>query len=85
MWFSKRAVQKLYTIIGLAKIARLWMIQPENITNGNTGCLKAQSCNNYFAKVADLKDSKQLGSNFQLSPRQNTLQRSVVQSQFIHK
>lgn len=61
------------------------MIQPENITNGNTGCLKAQSCNNYFAKVADLKDSKQLGGNFQPSLRQGTLQRPVMQSQFIHK
>lgn len=61
------------------------MIQPENITNGNTGCLKAQTCNNYYDKVANLKDSKQLGSNFQLSPRQNTLQRPAVQPQFTHK
>lgn len=56
------------------------MIQPENITDGNTGCLKAQSGNNYLAKVAELKDSKQLGINFQLSPSQNTLQGPAMQA-----
>lgn len=61
------------------------MMQPENITNGNTGCLKDQNCNNYFAEVVDLKDRKLLGIHFQLSPSQNTLQRPAMQLQFTHK
>lgn len=48
--------------------------------------LKLQSCKNYFAKESkDLKDSKQLGSSFQLSARQKTLQGPAKQSQFVPK
>jgi len=46
--------------------------------------LKLQSCTNYLDKVG-IKDSKQLGSSFQLSVRQKALQGPAKQSQFVHK